>query len=295
MQLTIIIVSFNTKDLLRKAVKSIPTKPDWEVIVVDNASTDGSVEMLKEEFPGVKLITNSENLGFAKANNQGIKTSSGKFVLLLNSDTQVKKDALEQLVEFMQKNPQVGIASGQLLNPDGSIQPQGGYLPHLSNVAFWMLFIDDIPAIGKYLWPYHITDRKKFTKERRIGWVGGTAMMIKRVVLEKVGLLDEEIFMYAEDVEFCLRAQEAGFLVAITPLSKIIHYGQQSSGGAPSAAWLGEYKGIKYIFKKHKPSWEYPIVRLLLKLGALLRMGIFGILQGRKDAYEAYKKALQLA
>lgn len=295
MELSIIIVSYNTKKLLKQTIESIPSKSDWEIICIDNASTDDSVEMIKKEFPRVKVIKNSNNRGFSKANNQGIKKSRGEYILLLNSDTKVKANALENMHKFLKDNPKVGIASCQLLNLDGSIQSQGGYLPSLSNIAFWMLFIDDIPLLRKFLHPYQLRDKKAFTKERQIGWVSAAAMMIKRNVFEKIGFLDESIFMYGEDVEFCLRVNKAGLQVAITPKASIIHFGQQSSGGAASASWLGEYKGIKYIFKKHKPSWEYPIVRLLLKVGALLRMFVFGILQGRKDTYEAYKKAFKLA
>lgn len=295
MQLSTIIVNYNTKNLLRQTLRSIPQKQDWEVIVVDNGSTDGSLDMLKKTFPQVKRIENRENLGFAKANNQGIKASSGSFILLLNSDTIVKPNAIQNLIAHLERNPSVGIASGQLLNPDGSIQPQGGYLPRLLNIVFWMVFLDDLPLIGKHLRPYHLNDKAAFTRERLIGWVGGTAMMIRREVFEKAGPLDEEIFMYAEDVEFCMRAQKEGFKASITPRAKIVHYGQQSSGGAPAAAWLGEYRGLQYIFQTHKPRWEYPVVRLLLKIGAILRMLLFGILQGRKDAYEAYKKAFAMA
>lgn len=295
MQLSIVIVSFNTKTLLKQTIRSISKKADWEMIVVDNSSSDGSIAMLKHDFPEVKVITNRANVGFAKANNQGIAMSTGESILLLNSDTIVYKDALENLLRHMENHPEVGIASGQLLNPDGSIQPQGGYLPGLLNIAFWMLFLDDLPLVGKHLLPYHVNEKAVFTRERMIGWVGGTAMMIRRAVIEKAGTLDEEIFMYAEDVEFCMRAQQEGFKVSITPEAKILHYGQQSSGGAPAAAWLGEYRGLMYIFRKHKPRWEYPVMKLLLKIGAILRMLLFGILQGRKDAYEAYKKAFAMA
>lgn len=295
MELSIIIVSYNTKDLLKQAIQSIRLRSNWELIVVDNASSDGSVEVMKQEFPQALLIENKENLGFAKANNQGIRIAKGKFVLLLNSDTKVLDNSLGNLLIFLKANPRIGIASGQLKNEDGTIQPQGGFLPRLTNITFWMLFLDDIPIFGQYLWPYHINDPKAFTVERRIGWVGGTAMMITRQVLEKVGLLNEDIFMYGEDVEYCLRARKAGFKVAITPKTKILHLGQRSSGGAPSRAWIGEFKALKYIFQKHKPKWEYPILWLLLKTGALLRIVIFGILQGRKDAYAAYKEAFFLA
>lgn len=295
MQLSTIIVSFNTKDLLRQTLQSLPQKKDWETIVIDNNSKDGSAEMVRRDFPKVRLLKNRENLGFARANNQGLKVAGGNYLLLLNSDTLVKKNALEYLIRFMERNPQIGIASGQLLNPDGTIQPQGGHLPRLTNIAFWMLFLDDLPLIGKFLWPYHVNDRTFFLKARRTGWVGGTAMMLKKSVIDAIGYLNEDIFMYAEDVEYCLRAKKAGFAVAVIPEAKIVHYGQQSSGGAPTAAWLGEYKGIKYIFRKHKPGWEYPLVRLLLRLGALLRILVFGILLGRRTAYEAYKKAFAMA
>jgi len=295
MQLSTIIVSFNTKDLLKKTIDSIPKKADWEIIVVDNASRDGSPEMVSSEYPSVRLIKNKENVGFAKANNQGIKKCSGTYILLLNSDTVVKAKALENLVKFMDENTDVGIASGQLLNPDGTIQPQGGYLPRLTNITFWMLFIDDIPLVGKYLWPYHINDRAFYTKTRKIGWVAGTAMMVRRKVVEAIGDLDEEIFMYAEDVEYCLRVKKAGWSISITPDAEIIHYGQQSSGGTPKSAWLGEFRGLKYIFKKHKPAWEYPLIRMLLKTGAILRMFVFGILFGRSAAYEAYAEAFSVA
>lgn len=295
MKLSIIIVSFNTKDFLRKVIKSIPSKKTWEIIVVDNASSDGSPKTVTKHFPLVKLLRNQKNLGFAKANNQGIKASRGEYVLLLNSDTKVKPQALEKLIEFMDKNPDVGIASGQLLNPDGTIQPQGGYLPRLSNLALWLLFIDDIPGLNKLFHSYQLRNKRSFEKEIRLGWVSGTAMLIRKDMLEKTGLLDENIFMYGEDVELCFRAHKQGFKVALTPDSKIIHFGQQSSGGVPTKAWLGEFAGIKYFFKKHKSKWEYPLLRALLKIGALLRMFVFGILQGRQEVYEAYKSAYKLA
>ncbi|OGY18466.1 MAG: hypothetical protein A2900_03610 [Candidatus Chisholmbacteria bacterium RIFCSPLOWO2_01_FULL_50_28] len=295
MELSIIIVSYNTKELLAETIASIRLKPTWELLVIDNASSDGSPDMVRRKFPGVVLVENRQNLGFAKANNKGIGAAKGEFVMLLNSDTKVCDDAIGSLLEFMKSSPKVGIASCQLNNPDGSIQPQGGFLPRLSNIAFWMLFIDDIPWLGKYLWPYHVNDSKAYLNEHRTGWVGGTAMMIRKGVIDKIGLLDEEIFMYGEDVEYCIRARRAGFEVAITPKGKIIHYGQKSSGGAQKPAWLGEFKAVKYVFAKHKPKWESPVLRVLLKTGALLRMLVFGILQGRKDAYAAYKEAFWMA
>jgi GT2 family glycosyltransferase len=294
MKLSIVIVSYNTKEMTGRAINSLPLRSDIEILVIDNASTDGTSEMIRKRFPEIDLIVNDKNLGFAKAVNQGIKKSRGEFVMLLNSDTQAKDNAIDELMDFMKSNPSIGVASCQLLNPDGSIQPQGGYLPRLSNIAFWMLFIDDIPIIGKNLFPYQLRNRNTFLKERKMGWVGGTAMLIKRQVIEDIGYFDENLFMYGEDVEFCYRANNKGIKISVTPKAKIVHHGQQSSQGKSSAAILGEFKALKYIFKKHKPVWEYPILRLLLKIGALLRMFIFGILQG-KETYAIYKKAFQMA
>lgn len=294
MKLSIILVSFNTKDLIKQALESLPDISEVEVIVIDNASTDGTAQLIKQEFPGIKLIRNKNNTGFAKANNQGIKAAKGELLLLLNSDTKAQGDAIKTLIQFMEDNPDAGILSCQLLNPDSSLQPQGGYLPNILNISFWMLFIDDLPFIGKYLYPYQLRYRGVFKKRRELGWVGGTAMLIRRNVIDEIGLLDENIFMYGEDVDFCLRARAKGIKVSYTPNARIFHYGQQSSGGKASIAILGEYQALKYIFKKHKSKPEYLILRLLLKIGSLLRMFIFGILQGR-ERYEIYKKAFHLA
>lgn len=295
MKLSVIIVSYNTKDYLKKALNSVPWKKDSEIFVVDNASTDSSSKMVKKEFPEVKLIVNSKNVGFAGANNIAIKKAKGKNILLLNSDAILLSGASEKMMELLQSSPEIGIVSGQLLNEDNSIQPQGGYLPNLLNICFWMLFLDDIPILKNFIHPYQMRDKKAFTKKRKIGWVGGTAMMIKKEVFDKVGVLNEDFFMYGEDVEFCMRIKKAGYSVMITPDAKITHFGYKSSKGSPSQALIGEYKAIKYIFQNYKPAWQLPIIRLLLKTGALLRMLVFGILLDRKEAYATYKKAFQVA
>lgn len=294
MKLSIIIISYNTKDLLKQTIASIPMHQDWEIIVIDNASQDGSSSMVKAEFPQTKLIINKENLGFSKANNQALLIAKGQYLLLLNSDTIVREKAIENLLKTMDKNKQLGILSCQLQNSDGTIQVQGGYLPTVCNIAFWMLFVDDLPVIGKKLHPYHITDPQFFTKPQNLGWVAGTAMLIKKELIGKIGLLTEELFMYGEDVEYCLRARKAGYLIAIEPKAKIVHLGQKSSGGKQAPAWLGEFKGLKHIFLTHHSVAAYQLVRLFLKTGALLRMFVFGILLGRKEVYAAYKEAYSL-
>ena len=296
MKLSIIIVSFNTKKLILDCLESIfATTGDLnlEVIVVDNDSVDDSPVAIKDNFPQVKLITNTTNTGFAKANNQGIKVSSGDYIMLLNSDTIVKPNALEILIDYLDSHPQVGIAAPQLLNPDGSIQPNGGYLPRLSNIIAWMLFIDDLPFIRPWFWSYQLRYLPGFRRTRAMGWLQGAALVLRRHTLEEIGLLDENIFMYAEDVEICYRARKSGWQVMLLPQAQIIHKGFQS--GSSEKAILGEYQGLKYIFQKHKPAWELPLLRLSLKLGATLRLIIFGTILRDKQKYAIYKTALSLA
>ncbi|MBN3039891.1 MAG: glycosyltransferase family 2 protein [Candidatus Omnitrophica bacterium] len=293
--LSIIIVSFNTKNLLKSLLNSIPQKKEWEIFVVDNASSDGSAAMIKKDFPYCKLIENKENFGFARANNQALSLSQAEYSLLLNSDTLVQDEALDKLLSFVKKNPRLGIASCKLLNKDGTIQPQGGYSPNLLRVFAWMFFIDDLPLINKFIKPYQLRNKSKFTRRLQLDWLSGTAMLIRRDLIKKIGLLNEGFFMYGEDLEYCLRCRQAGYQIAITPEAEIKHLSHKSSAGNPVPAWIGEFKAIKKIYKDYYPEWQYNLLRLFLKIGALLRIIIFGILQGRKVAYEGYKKAFQVA
>lgn len=296
MKLSIVIISFNTKRIILDCLRSIyATAADLnpEVIVIDNASTDGSLQAIKQQFPQVKLIQNKTNLGFTQANNQGIKASRGEYIMLLNSDTLVKPGAIQKLIKFMDNHSRVGIAAPQLLNPDGSIQPNGGYLPRLSNIIAWMLFIDDLPFIKPWFWSYQLRYLPKFSRTREMGWLQGAALVLRRQTLEEVGPLDENIFMYGEDVEICYRTRQAGWQVMLLPQAQIIHQGFRS--GSPQKAILGEYQGLKYIFQKHKPAWELPVIRLSLKLGALLRLMIFGTIWRDAQKYAIYRTALALA
>ena len=309
MDLSIIIVSYNTKKLLKDCLKSAfesiekkqsSSKFQFEVFVVDNGSKDGSVEMVEKDFPQVKLIENKENLGFAKANNQAIKKAQGRYILLLNSDTIVLGNTLSKMINWMDSHPEVGISSCQLLNPDRSIQATGGYFPTLPRVLAWMFFLDDLPFLGKAIKPFHphtpqfYTKDKTYTKEQELDWVTGAFFLVRREVFKKIGVLDEKFFMYVEEMEFCFRAKESGFKVVFVPESSIIHLGQRSSRVGSEGAVLGEYRGLLYFYKKHKPGWEIFPLRALLKIGAILRMVIFGLLKGRK-AGAVYAKAFALA
>lgn len=303
LDLSIIVVSYNTKDItlqtLETAIKDL--KADQllsrvEFFIVDNNSQDGSVPAIKQFMAkqNVKytVIANKDNNGFAWANNQAIKQSEAKAVILLNSDTITLRGAFKTLLETFDNYPvaeasahlssetnnaqdRLGIIAPMLLNKDKTLQAQGGNFPTLLSLTSQMLFLDDLPIIGKFLPSTQHTGRnermkKSATKLTPVDWLGGTAMMIRREVLDEIGLLDDGIFMYGEDIEYCMRARRHHWDIAIQPQAKIIHLGNVSAGS--ENAYTGEMKGYIYLWSKFKPTWQLPIVRMILWKGTLLRM-----------------------
>lgn len=298
--LSIIVISFNTQRLLGACLESIAaefrtSRIKLEVIVVDNASSDGSNAVIKEfksRYPTLlrRHVINARNVGFARANNQGATIARGRYLLFLNSDTMVSERTLSLMARFLDDRPKVGIASCQLRNVDQSIQPQGGALPRLSTVFIWSLFLDDLPFLREILPSYQLRRTSFFINgPKTTGWVAGTAMWVRRQTWSELGGFDESLFMYAEDVELCYRARERGWVVMINPQSYIIHLGQKSS---TAPLWVtGEVWGLWYIFRKHKPVWELPLLGVILRVGMGLRWLVFGIL-GRNEALaRAYSQA----
>lgn len=307
--LSVIIVSYNTKDItlqtLKTAIADLKRSrylSQAEFFVVDNNSQDGSVEAVKQYLKTAKVahtvIANKDNKGFASANNQGIKKAKGKYIILLNSDTITQSGAFKTLIETFEDHPvkeatahldsyerktgdRLGIIAPMLLNTDLTLQPQGGNFPTLLSLAAHMLFLDDLPIIGRLLPSTQHTGRnvkmrvddKELTP---IDWLGGTAMMIRRKVIDEIGLLDDNIFMYGEDIEYCLRAKNHHWDIAIQPRAKIVHLANASAGS--ENALKGELKGYIYLWSKFKPLWQLSLVRFMLWIGAFLRMVLFGTL-----------------
>jgi GT2 family glycosyltransferase len=299
LELSIIIVSHNTRDYTLAALQSIQDTVkahQYEVIVVENASTDQSAEAIEKAFPHIQLIKIETLIGFSTANNLGAKSAKGEYLFFLNPDTVVQPGAIELLLEHAKSLPNCGAISGQLLNPNNSIQPQGGALPNLFNVAAWMLFVDDLPFLSHLFLPYQQRNLEYFKKlHENCGWIGGTALMISRSLFEKLTGWDEQIYMYGEDVELCLRVHKAGKTACLYPGAKIMHH-QNKSTGSSRKAKLGEFDGLLYLWKKHKPGYQMGILKSLLWIGSWLRLVIFGIL-GRNDAekhtyFEAQKRIL---
>jgi N-acetylglucosaminyl-diphospho-decaprenol L-rhamnosyltransferase len=322
MQLSIIIVSYNTQALTVQTIESVfqslrgakTLLESTDVWVVDNNSSDGSqaaIDTLTKKYSNLFLIKNKENLGFAAANNIAIERSTGKYVFLLNSDTVVQGDAIAEMVKTLEsqltneqtavlsrtdgKLDRLGVLAAQLYNPDDTIQAQGGSFPSLASLTTHMLFLDDIPVIGKFLPSTQHTgqnSRIHHCNLYQLDWVGGTAVMIKRETLAEVGPLDTNIFMYGEDVEFCMRAKHHHWDIAVLPSAKITHFGSASSSS--KNAIIGELKGYLYIWAKHKPLWQSGLVRQIILLGVYLRSLLFGTITKDKVRAEIYKEALHV-
>lgn len=298
MDVSIIIVSYNTKKLTAQTIQSIfdsKMHSSFEVIVVDNDSRDGSPEYLHNIFGSkIKIRKQKENGGFAKANNAGIEIAKGKIILLLNSDTIIQNGAIDAMVRALETHPSYGIVSCRLLNPDGSYQAQGGALPTLSNLAAWWLWPlpGALPGIEPYQNMREIYHAVQDDVVHEVGWVGGTVMMIRREVLDTIGVLDEKIFMYAEDVDFCIRAQRKQYKVGIISSGEITHIGSASSDS--SRAKIGEIRGLLYLFSKYWPS-RRGLLKIIFFKGALLRLCLFGILYRDSRARALYSTILQIS
>lgn len=297
--LSVIIVSYNTKELTIQTIESVfaSTYSSLEVIVVDNNSHDGSVVALQDKYgKKIHIIANPDNRGFAYANNLGVQHASGEYVILLNSDTIVTPDALSAMVASLSESPTMGAVAASLQYTDGRYQPQGGALPTLFNLAIWWLWPlrGSIPFISQYQDPRDVVSQ--YTGTARViqrGWVGGTALMMRRDTYTQLDGLDEHIFMYAEDIDFCVRLREHGLLVGIVPHAQITHIGSASAGSLN--ARLGEVKGLLYLFSKHSNLLSQLLLRVVFIFGSLLRYVLFGILKGNKEARVLYSTVLRLA
>jgi N-acetylglucosaminyl-diphospho-decaprenol L-rhamnosyltransferase len=273
--LSIVIVNWNTCDLLAQCLSSIEQHPPpdaCEVWVVDNASADGSAYMVRERFPGVHLIENRRNVGFAAANNQAIRRSQGRYVLLLNSDTEVQPGALPALVAFMDAQPRAGAAGARLLNADGTLQPSCH--PMLTpGREFWrLLFLERLWPRATY--PMHRWDRET---PRPVEVIKGACLLLRREALDRVGPLDEGYFMYTEEVDFCYRLAQAGWQLWWVPRAEVIHHEAQSSRQAAARMYLQLYRSKVQFYRKFGGRRRAEQFKWLLRLAYWPRLAVAGL------------------
>lgn len=231
MELSIIVINWNTRDMLRDCLHSVfefQPSSSFEVLIVDNASTDGSQSMVSQEFPNAKLLCNLQNLGFAAANNRALKVAKGEYMLLLNSDTLVHGDVLERSLSYMRDNGHVGAMGCRVLNADKTLQHSTSQFPSFFNLMLQTLGLDRISAIP-FLQRYRMLNWNRDTT-RIVDTVSGCYMMVRRDCIDEVGLLDEDFFFFGEETDWCRRMRTAGWDIAFAPVGEITHFGGGSSG-----------------------------------------------------------------
>jgi len=279
LDLSVIILNYNGEPWLEDCLRSLTSQAcdmDYEVIVVDNASQDASVALLRGSFPWVQLITNTENIGFARGNNQGIALAHGRYILLLNNDT-VFQRGLDEMISFLDQYPECGAVGPQMIDGLGHLRGSWGYFPTLGRLVITMLFIDRLPFVRSRFHPLLVrpSHPEFFRPAHPVDWASGACLLIRREVLEHVGGLDTHYFMYGEDVEWCYRAWRAGYQVWVLPTAQLIHYG---AGGQEWRNWkgylatIGACRSFLYFFRKHRPAWQGLLLRLTLFAGAILRL-----------------------
>ena len=274
MDVSIVIVNWNTSELLRNCIKSVVEQAgeiDCEIIVVDNNSTDDSTEMVKSNFEQVILIENSENRGFAAANNQGIEISKGRYILLLNSDTVVLDRAIEKTVAFADKHSDTAVTGCRVLNPDRTLQNTCFMFPSVLNMLLSSTYLYKFFPKSRFFGREAMTwwDRNDV---REVDVVTGCFMLIRHEAIEQVGLMDEQYFMYGEETDWCYRFKKNGWKIMFAPEGQIIHFGGQSTSQKKAEMILQLRGSILLFIKKHQGFFPHIISCLLTAMFFFLRI-----------------------
>ena len=287
MELSIIIINYNAKEFLQNLIHSLQkalSKITHEIIVVDNASDDGSVEFIRDKFPQIHLIVNKTNVGFSKANNEALKISKGKFILLINPDTIVSEDTINRMIYFLNQNPDAGLAGCKILNPDGSLQ----LACRRSFPGPWTSFckvtgLSTLFPKSKLFAKYNLTYLDE-NSTYEVDAISGSFMMMNREAYEKVGGFDEQFFMYGEDLDLCYRIQKNGYKVYYYPGTQIIHYKGESTKRSSLDETKYFYNAMNLFVKKHFSSFY--LVEIILRSAIGFRK-FFAFLGRRKLPFTA--------
>ncbi len=329
--LSIVIVNWNVRDLLQRCLESVHRAESdsggkvlvrahrgsdtggrsdaglaLQVIVVDNASNDDSAQMVRDDFPDVQLVINQTNRGFPAANNQGIAVADGRYVMLLNPDTEIVGHALTELVDFADRHRDVGMIGPQLLNPDGSVQSSRRRLPTLTTAfleSTWLQpAIEDLQPstllslltapLRRALERYYVSDRPDDAIQD-VDWITGAAMLARHEAIDEVGLMDEDFFMYSEELDWCRRFREAGWRVVYLPTAQIVHHVGKSSEQVVAARHIHFQTSKVRYFHKYHGALVAGVLRWYLLAGYVWQLGMEGAkwLLGHKRPLRAQRIA----
>jgi hypothetical protein len=277
----IVIVSYNVRDLLRDCLRTLSGQ---RVIVVDNASGDGSTAMVRTEFPAVELIANTDNRGFAAACNQGIAASTEEFILILNPDTLVTPAALQTLLDIMRTEPRAGACGPRILNPDGSLQPSCRRFPTLPRLLLDEFGLGKLFPRSTFFGGYRMT-WWAHDQLREVDQLMGAALLLRRAALEQVGPFDEHFFVYFEEVDLCLRLHGAGWKVLFVPDAQVVHHGGQSARQILTEATLYRYRSLGVFYRKHYPAWHLAMLKVAISAAAVMRLALYTFRPAKRAAF----------
>jgi N-acetylglucosaminyl-diphospho-decaprenol L-rhamnosyltransferase len=312
--LSVVILSWNVRDLLRQCLRSVagdtglitgsgpePKAPyglTAEVIVVDNASNDGSAEMVRAEFPFVRLILNETNRGYTGGNNDGIAVAGGRYVMILNPDALVMEDALATMVAYADAHPEVGVLGPQLLDPDGSVQSSRRRFPTLMTALFESTWLQPLAPCG-VLRRYYLLDCAD-DETQEVDWLVGACLLVRRETIQQVGGLDEGFFMYSEELDWCRRIRQAGWKVVYLPKAQVIHHVGKSSDQVVAQRHIYFQTSKVRYFRKHHGALAAGGVRIVLLMmyaGQLVLEAVKGALGHkralRRERVRAYWQVLR--
>ena len=273
--LSIVIVTWNARDFTLQCLKSLQQQDSalsTETIVVDNASSDATADMIRRDFPYVRLVENDRNLGFPKGNNVGISLAKGKYILLINPDVIVSPTCLGRLVRYMEHDPSIGLLGPRILAPDGAVQRSTMRFPTVWNSFCRALALDSLFRGSRIFGGFLMSDFAH-DKTMDVDILNGCFWLVRREVLNQVGLLDEQLFMYGDDLDWCYRFHEAGFRVVFYPQAESVHYGGGTTASAPTFFYIEYRRANLQFWKKHHGRlaafsylltvWLHEVVRVL--------------------------------
>jgi len=289
--LSVILVSWNTREHLKECLGSLYREKkniSCEVFVVDNASTDGSREMIRSNYPQVVLIENHSNVGFAKANNQALRKCSGKYVLLLNPDTEVLRSCLENMLDFMEKHPDAGAAGCRILNSKGELEPfrTAKRFPTPLTKFFVDMHMDRLLPKIKLLGQYSMVGWDR-SDTREVDVLSGAFMFIRREVILDVGLLDERFFLLAEDIDWCWRIKHKNWKILFNPHAEIIHHAGKAIDQVPFVRLKNAILSHLLYFEKYHKRYDVVVFRFLQSITHVSK-AVFWLckfLSGKKPIY----------
>ncbi len=283
-----IIVSYNCREELKRCLSSLTFCAN-EIIVVDNNSKDKTTCFIRENYPEVILIENKENFGFARGVNLGIRKASGKYLILLNPDTEILEGGIKKLVDFASCDKNIAAVGPRLLNTDGSFQPSAYNFPTPLWAFLHLTQISKLLKVGKFF-PYF----SKPNKIQEVDWVVGACICIKKEALNVVGLFDENYFLYFEEIDWCKRTKEDGWKIYYYPEAVVIHHLERSSSQEKELSLLSRYESMFYYFRKHHSKKDVKIVRHLAQVIFYIKSKYYHLKKDREKS-TWYRKLVALS